>query len=104
MKNFLIVIIILSHLGLGFAYAWDSHPQAIVGHNPLLSAMAIDTDTYQNEPCNDANHCCHGFVHLLSLMSLSTFSVLTEQQTSFSAYHQIVTQLTIPPLFKPPIV
>jgi hypothetical protein len=104
MKKLLMVIIILSHLGLGFAFAWDTHPQAIAGHNPLLSAMNLDIDSHPSEQCSDANHCCHGIAHLLSLMNQSDFAVLTAQPQRFLTYREIAKRLSIPPLFKPPIV
>ena len=104
MKRKLIYILLVANLTLGLAFAWDTHPEALAGHD-FAAVNLIDDD--HNHPDGDLHHddhCCHGAAHLIGILSV----VSTSDMNVTSGYRVSMTDslpsLYIPPLLRPPIV
>ena len=112
MKKLLIILLLMSHLGASLAFAWDTHPEAIAGHDTLLLNILSDSTDWAHNSNNDqkqeqgchADHCCHASVHLLGLVFQSESLIIANLQQLFISYSQSFVAYAIPPLLRPPIV
>ncbi len=103
MKKVLICLLLLVHLFTGLAFALDTHPEAVVGHesgaSDLLAGIAdCDDDLHQGD------HCGHAAAHLVGLIFEQTTSVMISNDHDFFIRPQNPNLLYIAPLLRPPIV
>jgi len=83
MKRTVLYILLLANLFSGLAFAWDSHPEAMAGH--------------------EANHCCHGAAHLIGFIhEPATPLLLAGGKHPFSPPAPLLS-LPIAPHLRPPI-
>ena len=74
MKRTVLYILLLANLFSGLALAWDSHPEAMAGHEaPSFDRAEADGHSHGQggSPAVDrehANHCCHGTAHLIGFI------------------------------------
>ncbi len=107
MKKILICLLLLTNLGTGLAFALDTHPEAMVGHNSTAIDLLTDTDDDHPDPDGDLNHndhCCHSAAHLVGLIFNQSTPFVASSRGDFVALTQAPTLLYIAPLLRPPIV
>jgi len=72
MRRTLLCILLLINLLSGMAYAWDSHPEALAGHDLVNFDGATDIAHSHEHPSTGEwehlHHCCHGAAHLIGLV------------------------------------
>ena len=105
MKKILICLLLLANLSSGLAFAWDSHPEAMVGHDSAAIDLLAGSD--HDHPDGDLHHndhCCHGAAHLVGLIFNQTTPFLASNDDGFIVLTQAPVLLYIAPLLRPPIV
>lgn len=86
-KNILIYILLVTTFYSGMVFAWDTDPEALVGHDSeliqllstidhsLLDPSLVDSSFVENSaPDEDKHlndHCCHGISHLVAIIDHS---------------------------------
>ncbi len=104
MRTILINFLLLTNLCSGLALAWDSHPEALVGHDSATVGLLADDHDHADDDLHHDDHCCHGAAHMMGM--LPTATAPTMDMTSgyrFSMMHAIPS-LYLTPLLRPPIV
>lgn len=106
MKRLLISMLMVANLVSGLAFAWDAHPEAMLGGN-FAAVNSLDSD--HSHPGGDPHHydhCSHGAAHLMVIHS--AVSIPTFDTNATSGYRvsttDIFPSLYIAPLLRPPIV
>jgi len=105
MKKILIYILLLANLSTGLAFAWDTHPEAMVGHDS--AAIDLLTDADHDHPDGDlhhSDHCCHGAAHLVGIVFNHSTQFVAGSDNDFIAFSTTPKFLYIAPLLRPPIV
>jgi len=77
MKRTVLYILLLANLFSGLALAWDSHPEAMVGHEQIsfdhdqatANPYSHEHDHFASGDWEHANHCCHGAAHLIGFIN-----------------------------------
>jgi len=105
MKKILICLLLLANLSTGLAFALDTHPEAMVGHD----STAIDLLTAADHELPDgdlhqSDHCCHGAAHLVGLIFNQATPFVARGHDGFIVLSQAPALLYIAPLLRPPIV
>jgi hypothetical protein len=98
-NRFLIAVLILSVIGYGTAWAFDTHAFDDSEHVHMSDDLGINTLDHDDGGCD---HCCHAGAHLAGLTSLSyrdfPYTSGLKIATAPAVY---LTRNTSPP-FKPP--
>lgn len=108
MKKILICLLLLANLSTGLAFAWDTHPEAMVGYDAaaleLLTASDHGyTESYSESDLHHSDHCCHGAAHLMGLIVSPSSSFVASSHDDVIAFSQAPALLYIAPLLRPPI-
>lgn len=114
MKNLLVYILLITTFYSGMVFAWDTDPEALVGHdNELLQLLsvvdhfAVDPNLVKNSaPDEDKHlndHCCHGVSHLVGIMNHSYFKFTDNIEQDFHILHYPVKYYFHTLLLRPPI-
>ena len=106
MKKILICLLLLANLSTGLAFASDTHPEAMVGHDSAAIDLLTDTDHEHpdGELHHSAHHCCHGAAHLVGLIFNQSAPFVANDHDDFIVLSQAPSLLYIAPLLRPPIV
>ncbi len=104
MKKLLICLLLLANLSSGLAFALDSHPETVVGHDSTAPELLVgeDHDYPEGEP-HHKDHSCHGAAHLIALFSSQAMPLVASGHNGFASLLQTPTHLYIAPLLRPPI-
>ncbi len=100
MKKILIYLLLLAHLFTGLAFALDTHPEAVVGHDSATIDLHYD---HSSDLQYDDYH-CHGAAHLVGLIFTQSTQFMASKHHDFFVQAQIPVHLYIAPLLRPPIV
>ena len=104
MKRILICILLVANLVSGLAFAWDTHPEAMVGHDSAAVNLMDDDHEHPDGDFHHDDHCCHGAAHLMGIFAI----VYTPDMNMKSIHHfsmmDVFPFLYITPLLRPPIV
>ncbi|VAW89902.1 hypothetical protein MNBD_GAMMA17-834 [hydrothermal vent metagenome] len=105
MKKILICLLLLANLSAGLAFAWDSHPEAMVGHDSTAIELLAGSDhDHLDGDLHHNDHCCHGAAHLVGLIFSQSTPFVASSHDGFIALSQAPARLYIAPLLRPPIV
>lgn len=105
MNKTLIYLLLLANLCAGTAFAWDTHPEAMLGHDSAAINMMLDEDhSHPDGDLHHEDHCCHGAAHLVGVIFTQTTQFVADSDTDFFALSQPPRFLYIAPLLRPPIV
>lgn len=97
-KLILVYILLIANLSSGLAFAWDTHPEAIVGHDSTaVEQLAGDHD-------HPDDHCCHGAAHLLGVFTTVSTPTNEKMVSYLFSMMTALPSLYITPLLRPPIV
>jgi hypothetical protein len=90
--------LIISTLGYGSAWAFDSHLNELEEHQNITGDVnhAPEKD---HLPCD---HCCHAFVHLLGLWSSESGTTYLGAGTGYTPYRRILSIFSTAPPERPP--
>ncbi|ALP52811.1 hypothetical protein Tel_06385 [Candidatus Tenderia electrophaga] len=103
MKQTISLMLLITTLWSGLAFAWDSHPEAAMGHGAAL-VLADDPADHPDNDLHHADHCCHGASHLTGIFN----DFAMHLDAPHGAYQRpraiALPSLYIPPFLKPPIV
>ena len=106
MKRLLVFFLLVANLFSGLAFAWDTHPEALVGHDKAKIDMVAGTGGNHDHPNGDihhGDHCCHGAAHLVGMFSSHTIQVTECSRTHLYPLVVVTPSLYITPLLRPPI-
>ncbi len=104
MKKILICLLLLANLSSGLAFALDTHPEVMVGHD--VAAIDLLTGVDYEQPDGDLHqddHCCHSAAHLVGLIFNQNTPFVASSGGNFTALSQPPVLLYIAPLLRPPI-
>ncbi len=110
MKRTVLCILLLANLFSGLALAWDSHPEALTGHEsitfdrPTSDAHPHGHDYSPNADWEHANHCCHGAAHLIGFIYESPAPILVGAGKHPPYRSAALLSPTFAPHLRPPIV
>jgi len=105
MKKILICLLLLANLSTGLAFALDSHPEAIVGHDSAAIELLAGSDyEHPDGDLHHNDHCCHGAAHFVGLIFNHTTPFVASSADGYIALTQAPSLLYIAPLLRPPIV
>jgi len=108
MKRTVLYILLLANLFSGLAFAWDSHPEAMAGHEPLVFDRPATAHSHghgdsASADWEHANHCCHGAAHLIGFIhEPATPHLLAGGKHPFLSPAPLLS-LPIAPHLRPPI-
>jgi len=102
MKRILIHLLLLSTLFSGLAFAWDTHPEAVVGHDSVALNLLDNADHHDSET-HHSDHCCHANAHLLAMIFNPVAASQTHHDTHLNNLFPALTRRYIAPLLRPPI-
>ncbi|HGX93551.1 MAG TPA: hypothetical protein ENK35_09580 [Candidatus Tenderia sp.] len=106
MKRTLASLLLIINLFSGIAFAWDSHPEAMVAGDMaaavelLSSADADHPDAADFDHCD---HCCHGAAHLIGILYEDGAPLLLNGHETGAYAALALPSLYITPLLRPPI-
>jgi len=105
MKKILICLLLLANLSSGLAFAWDTHPEAMVGHDSAaIELVAGDDHDHPDDDLHHDDHCCHGAAHVVGIVFNQTTQFVASRHNHFSVLSSAPRFLYIAPLLRPPIV
>ena len=104
MKRILICLLLLANLSSGLAFAWDTHPEAMVGHDFAAVELVDDGHEHPDGDLHHDDHCCHGAAHVVGIVFNQTTPFMASRHDGFIALFQAPAFLYIAPLLRPPIV
>ncbi|VAW87044.1 hypothetical protein MNBD_GAMMA16-610 [hydrothermal vent metagenome] len=105
MKKILIYILLLANLGAGLAFAWDSHPEGVVGHDTVvIDWPTVAGHDHSDDDLDHADHCCHGAAHLVGLIFSQGALLAARSDYEFFMFSRTPNIRYISPLLRPPIV
>lgn len=104
MKRILIYLLLIANLFAGMAFAWDSHPEAYLGHNLVAVDVADQNAPSPGGDEHTDDHCCHGVAHLLAILHADAVPFSVGEQHNLTALTRSLPPLYIAPLLRPPIV
>ncbi len=95
---------LLTNLSAGLAFALDTHPEAMAGHDSTMVDLLTDTDPENTDDDRHHNdHGCHGAAHLVALIFSQSTAFVANSHDNFTAQSQAPPLLYIAPLLRPPI-
>jgi len=104
MKKILVCLLLLANLSTGLAFALDSHPEGVVGHDSVAIELLANSDhDHSDGDLHHNDHCGHAAAHLLGLIFNPTTSCVVSSHHGFMVLSQTPTFLYIAPLLRPPI-
>ncbi len=105
MKRLLAYILLLVNLCSGVAFALDTHPEAVVGHDAAaIDLVAGEGHDHPDGDLHHGDHCCHGAAHFIGMLSDVTMQVTVASHDHFHSPAFASSTLYIAPLLRPPIV
>lgn len=104
MKRILICILLFANLTSGLAFAWDTHPEAMVGHDFAAVELVDDGHDHPEGDLHHDDHCCHGAAHLTGIHSIVSTSDMNMKSGYRVSTIDTLPSLYITPLLRPPIV
>ena len=104
MKRILICILLVANLTSGLAFAWDTHPEAMVGHDLAAVNMVDDDHNHPDGDLHHDDHCCHGAAHLMGIFTTVSTPLIEMESTYRFSMMDTLPSLYITPLLRPPIV
>ncbi len=104
MKRLLIYPLLLAHLCSGLAFAWDTHPGAMAGHDLVAFDQPAGESTHHtgSEPHHDS-HSCHGAAHLIGIIHNTAIPVAATGQNEHTIPPSLIPSRYIAPHLRPPI-
>jgi len=104
MKRLLACILLIANLTSGLAFAWDTHPEAVVGHDlEAIALVAGDDHDHSDGDLHHEDHCCHGASHLMGLFGIVEPAIIENTYEYRASLTVGLPSLYIPPLLRPPI-
>ena len=98
-SRFLIAVLILSVIGYGTAWAFDTHAFDDSEHVHMSDDLGVNTQDHDDGGCD---HCCHSGAHFSGLTSSSYHGISSTSGLKNAAAPAVyLTRATSPP-FKPP--
>lgn len=105
MKKILITLLLLANLCSGLAFAWDTHPEAVVGHDSAeIDLIVGDDHDHPDGDLHHDDHCCHGASHLVGIVVNHSAQIVAGSHNNFIALSKSFKPLYITPFLRPPIV
>ena len=104
MKKLLLCLLLLVHLCSGMAFAWDSHPEAIAGHDAASFDLAADdAGQHPDSDQHHDNHGCHGAAHLTGIVHDTTTPVMAAGRDVYAFPAAAIPFRYLSPHLRPPI-
>ncbi len=110
MKSVLIYFLLIINLSSGVAFAWDSHPEAMVAGDRAAAQLLAGGDMGHDDPVHPGaadfdhcDHCCHGSAHLIGILYDNAPCLALNRHESGAFTALIPLSLYITPLLRPPI-
>lgn len=103
MRRTFIYLLLLANLVSGIAFAWDTHPEAVVGEH--AGDMLSGLDSNRGEPTDDApqgDHCAHGAAHLTGMFYDATTDISCSTSVRLRSPLFVATSRDVSPLLRPP--
>ena len=104
MKRILISILLVANFASGLAFAWDAHPEAMVGHDSVAVNLLDGDHDHSDGGIHHDDHCCHGAAHLMGIFTSVSTPIVEMQSTYRFSMIETLPSLYITPLLRPPIV
>ncbi len=105
MKKILTCLLLLANLSTGLAFALDTHPETIGGHDSTAIDLLLDADhEHPDGDQHSSDHSCHGAAHLVGLIFSPSTPFVASSHDDFMALSQTPARLYIAPLLRPPIL
>jgi len=105
MKKILICLLLLANLSAGLAFALDSHPETMVGHDSAAIDLLVGSDhDHPDGDMHHSDHSCHGAAHLVGLIFNPITPFVASCDDGFIVLTQSPAFLYIAPHVRPPIV
>jgi len=104
MKRILIYFLLIANLFTGLAFAWDSHPEAVFGHDAVVVDVVDQNSPSPGGDEHTDHHCCHGAAHLLAIVRSESVPFSDNAQHHLAMLRQSQSSLYITPLLRPPII
>ena len=104
MKRFLTYFLLIANLCSGVALAWDTHPEAMVGHDSIAINLMDDDHDHSDGDFHHDDHSCHGSAHLIGILPAVSTPLLDMKSGYRVSTTDTLPSLYIPPLLRPPIV
>ena len=103
MKRYLAYFLLIANLCSGVAFAWDSHPEALFGHDAAMAELSEGMDhDHPDGDLHHEDHCCHGAAHLMGIPLVSEQAFDHGRQSTFSALTPSAPLPYIAPHLRPP--
>jgi len=104
MKRLLVSFLLIANLCSGLAFAWDTHPEAMVGHDKAkVDMVAGGNHDHPSGDLHHSDHCCHGAAHLVGMLSNNTTQLVEGGRVHLYPPRLVSPALYIAPLLRPPI-
>lgn len=105
MKRLLVYFLLIANLCSGLAFAWDTHPEAMVGHDTVMVDLVAGVDhDHPDGDLHHGDHCCHGISHLIGMFYDASTPVAVADCNHQSSLVSVSPLPYITPLLRPPIV
>jgi len=103
MKRFLTYFLLIANLCSGVALAWDSHPEAMFGHDVAMAALVeVDDHDHPDGDLHHEDHCCHGAAHLMGIPPVAEHAFENGRQSAFTSLSYSLPLPYIAPHLRPP--
>ncbi|MFV2055501.1 MAG: hypothetical protein ACC707_03495 [Thiohalomonadales bacterium] len=103
-KNLLIYVLLLTTLFSGVAFAWDTDPEAMVGHDQAkIDLLTGDDHNHPEGTTHHNDHCCHGIAHLVGIITQSDLHFFTNNNSKIVNLDSAITSHYLTPFLRPPI-
>jgi len=103
MKKLFVLIILLANLCSSLAFAWDTHPEATMGHDSVAASLVDDDHKHPDGDLHNDDHSCHGAAHLMGIFTTISAQILDAQGDYRFSLMDALPSLYITPLLRPPI-
>ncbi len=105
MKRALLYLLLAINLCSGIAFAWDSHPEAMVAGDMVAAELLSggDGDHPDGGDFDHCDHCCHGAAHLIGILCDGDAPLLLNRHEGGPFDPLALPSLYITPLLRPPI-
>lgn len=104
MKRILICLLLLANLSSGLVFAWDTHPEAMVGHDFAAVELVGDGHEHPDGDLHHDDHSCHAAAHLMGIVTTDSTSLIETGKSYRLSMMATLSSLYITPLLRPPIV